>query len=565
MSSPFSNRTPESYFAGLRRKDSKNALTTCRGVTDKGRACRRALASPKNSSQYDGAVIITDNVDDPAIYFCWQHKDQADSISHGDEGSVVSIKGRHSLEEAFRSLGLDDVDEEQEPASKEPSPSPAHTPQAFIPEPKVTVATERSPPHRYAHGATKPAAYPHERRRKQQRRQELSASPTEPTQWRFEAQRPMPAKRSLSLFSCCFGIERSYERDQYARPAVRPVDAHSRSSNATHRMQNEIEERKSRERQPRTPRTPIEVKRKDVRHNYESDSAVAFDKVHSASERRPESYRVSNSRLGVPSHPAKSYNVYRDTSPTPGPRRAYQQAGDPKSDSLLGVPNRKPLNARSRSSPDAQQLQRIHGEWPPPLPPSATDTMRLTYAKLLTAMSEQPSKTDTSGYIYIFWQTDVEQTDDETSAVATIISAPELDRGLQRQETVLQRRFFQTSANARMPETEKRTIFLKIGRAANVHQRMNQWRKQCEYEISLLRSYPYDSKGRRVVTPVPNVVKVERLIHLHLEMLGQRVSKQCRCGTEHKEWFEVGATSKDVREVDEIVRRWVRWSEDRFG
>jgi hypothetical protein len=190
--------------------------------------------------------------------------------------------------------------------------------------------------------------------------------------------------------------------------------------------------------------------------------------------------------------------------------------------------------------------------------------MRLTYAKLLTAMSEQPSKTDSPGYIYIFWQTDVEQTDDETSAVASIISAPKLDRGLQRQETILQRRFFQTAANARLPETEKRTIFLKIGRAVNVHQRLNQWKKQCEYEISLLRSYPYESKGKGVVKQVPNVVKVERLIHLHLEMLGQRVSKQCRCGTEHKEWFEVGATANAVREVDEIVRRWTRWSEEKF-
>lgn len=178
-------------------------------------------------------------------------------------------------------------------------------------------------------------------------------------------------------------------------------------------------------------------------------------------------------------------------------------------------------------------------------------------------MSEAPSKTDSPGYIYIFWQTDVQQTSDETSAVASIISAPRLDRGIHRQETILQKRFFQTSANARLPRTlEKRTIFLKIGRAVNVHQRLVQWKKQCEYEISLLRSYPHE---RSVPAPVPNVVKVERLIHLHLEMQGQRVKKECRCGTEHKEWFEVEANARAVREVDEIVRGWVRWSEQRFG
>jgi len=179
-------------------------------------------------------------------------------------------------------------------------------------------------------------------------------------------------------------------------------------------------------------------------------------------------------------------------------------------------------------------------------------------------MSEAPSKTDSPGYIYIFWQTEVEQTDDETSAVASIISAP-AERGIQRQETILQKRFFQTSANSKVQSKEKKTIFLKIGRAANVHQRLVQWRKQCEYDISLLRSYPYDRKTSAPALPVPNVVKVERLIHLHLEMLGQRVSRECRCGTEHKEWFEVEASARAVREVDEIVRKWVRWSEDRFG
>jgi hypothetical protein len=182
-------------------------------------------------------------------------------------------------------------------------------------------------------------------------------------------------------------------------------------------------------------------------------------------------------------------------------------------------------------------------------------------------MSEPPTKADSPGHIYIFWQTDVEATDDETSAVASIISAPTLDRGLQRQETILQRRFFQTSANARLTRTpsQQRTVFLKIGRATNVHQRLTQWRKQCEYAVSLLRSYPYNPKSNDAGRKVLFVGKVERLIHLHLEMLGQRVKKECRCGTEHKEWFEVEATAKGVRDVDEIVRRWVQWSEERFA
>jgi hypothetical protein len=578
MSTPFSNRTPESYFAGLRRKDSKNALTTCHGVTDKGRACRRALASPKNSSRFDGAVVITDNVEDPAIFFCWQHKDQADTFDKGDEGSVVSIKGRHSLEDAFRSLGLDDVDEEPEPGSKEPSPSPLLAP---IPEPSVTVANDHYPAPSHPQHTPRPAGYPYERHRRRRSEHERGSyvqnGVEKPRRRRSEVQRPEPSKRSFSLFACCFGAEPSSrsigrakaEREHY--PAARPVQTDQQRSYRTDHTRPQMTGRPARpsyQQMPaqNSPKTPVEVRRKEVSSHRKNDSgvAMAIDKDRYDSRRASDSSPRLYPRLDVPSQSRSGFKVLHDTSPTPAPRRAYQQAGDPKSDSLLSVPDRIPFKARSKSSPDSQQLQRIHGEWPPSLPRNTTDAMRLTYAKLLTAMSEQPSKTDSPGYIYIFWQTDVEQTDDETSAVASIISAPKLDRGLQRQETILQRRFFQTAANARLPETEKRTIFLKIGRAVNVHQRLNQWKKQCEYEISLLRSYPYESKGKGVVKQVPNVVKVERLIHLHLEMLGQRVSKQCRCGTEHKEWFEVGATANAVREVDEIVRRWTRWSEEKF-
>jgi hypothetical protein len=64
---------------------------------------------------------------------------------------------------------------------------------------------------------------------------------------------------------------------------------------------------------------------------------------------------------------------------------------------------------------------------------------------------------------------------------------------------------------------------------------------------------------------VPYVGKVERLVHLHLEMLGKRVKKPCRCGTEHKEWFEVEGTTRAVREVDDIIRKWVAWSIRKYG
>jgi len=66
----------------------------------------------------------------------------------------------------------------------------------------------------------------------------------------------------------------------------------------------------------------------------------------------------------------------------------------------------------------------------------------------------------------------------------------------------------------------------------------------------------------RTPRKVPNVHKVERLIHIELH--GKRAvgdGKCGACGREHREWFEVEASRNGVRAVDEVVRRWVEWCE----
>jgi hypothetical protein len=563
MSSPY-GKTPESYFSGLRRKDSKNALTTCHGVTSNGRACRRPLSSPKNSSKFDGAVVITGNPKDPAVFFCWQHKDQAGSAVTED-GSVVELKGRHSLEEAFRSLGLEDVGEDEEPESPE-----ERVEDVRFPEPTHTVANNYGDPN------LESRAYPQVIRPRNHRSREESHSESPPRskpRTRRTARMEDPRRRETSfwssLFSCLTSEEppprKSRHREEKAR-ASRPRPEQSSSSRPVMRQPSGKYEQPSRHSptnlssintEPGGPQPP-RIRRREVPTHRRSDSGVVIPRKDDPTLRRTSE--------NDPSRRRPTLQVYRDAVSEPFNGGPYLQPPLAAS-SPQPVSQQRPLNPRSKSTPDPLQLSRTHNEWPPPLPRNASDTTRITYAKLLTAMSEPPTKADNPGYIYIFWQTDVEATDDETSAVASIISAPTLDRGLQRQETVLQRRFFQTSANARLTRTpsQKRTIFLKIGRATNVHQRLTQWKKQCEYAVSLLRSYPYNPSSDMMGRKVPFVGKVERLIHLHLEMQGQRVKKECRCGTEHKEWFEVDATAKGVRDVDEIVRRWVQWSEERFA
>ena len=140
-------------------------------------------------------------------------------------------------------------------------------------------------------------------------------------------------------------------------------------------------------------------------------------------------------------------------------------------------------------------------------------------------------------------------------------------------------------------DAEKNTILLKIGRANNVTRRMHEWTRQCGYDLSLVRYYPYvpstpgpspraspaaspgasprgspqasrQASASEVHRKVPFVHRVERLIHI--ELADKRVIKKCEaCGKEHREWFEVEATREGVKDVDGVVRRWVGWAEGR--
>ena len=100
---PFIPHTPESL---LPRSDSKNPATTCKGITSSGRPCRRALAtSPRrfpSHSTRDGVLAVLPSDDDhegAAAFFCFQHKDQAVSLTNGDRGGRGGVTTLHTLNE----------------------------------------------------------------------------------------------------------------------------------------------------------------------------------------------------------------------------------------------------------------------------------------------------------------------------------------------------------------------------------------------------------------------------------------------------------------------------------
>ncbi|KAH6652575.1 meiotically up-regulated gene 113-domain-containing protein [Truncatella angustata] len=212
-------------------------------------------------------------------------------------------------------------------------------------------------------------------------------------------------------------------------------------------------------------------------------------------------------------------------------------------------------NSSRRSSAMSQTSQYLSL-----IPPHASPQ---TASQLMAELAKPISQQDEAGYIYIFWLTPESQPKTPPVEAARDLLSPPPARGSGRQRRtsdVLQ-------SYAGQGDGTSKTMLLKIGRANNVQRRLNEWTRQCGFNISLIRYYPYVS-STTPSTPrkMPHSHKVERLIHIELAGAGLRVSDKgnCEsCGKAHKEWFEVDATRKGIETVDEAVRRWSDWDEGR--
>ncbi|KAI5200771.1 DUF1766-domain-containing protein [Aureobasidium subglaciale] len=480
----FQNRTPESL---VQRSDSKNPATTCRGITSGGKPCRRSLASspkssPKSSptaarySASRGVIAVLEDDQgnlDAAAFYCWQHKDQAQSFAqqnstspHAASTKLLPVQERTSIDSLVARLGV---------ASIQDPPKPGRNPRE-----------DRRRPAQYTQQTSKPEGRP-------------TARP--------EAyQRPKP-RRGFWASLCCGGA--TDDDGDIARPSYqRPQPETTKISN---------------------PPTPA---------------------YSPPTQPRPTPYKPTN----TPS-----------LQPKPFPHSA-SSTGLPPRKPLLDVPATA-LNKRRAASalPSTTDLLPFI---PGHLPPQTTSL-------LLTELSKPISPHDEAGYIYIFWLTETDSSTPSNDTAASLLSAPKHSAQARRPSDVMNA----YSAN-KGAATATRTIKLKIGRANNVHRRMNEWNRQCGYNLSLVRFYPYISsssspspspspKGSaqgdrhssgQQVHKVPHAHRVERLVHL--ELGNKRIKRDCgACGREHKEWFEIEATAEGVAAVDEVVRRWVRWAE----
>ena len=218
----------------------------------------------------------------------------------------------------------------------------------------------------------------------------------------------------------------------------------------------------------------------------------------------------------------------------------------------------RPILSRDRPS----QTQDLLSFIPRTLAPQITSV-------LLAELAKPVSPHDEDGYIYMFWLTDAAAVTPDAKTASSLLSdkLPSTSNG-RRKSDVLQAYVSQSGVNGITPKPA--TTLLKIGRASNVQRRMNEWTRQCGYNLSLVRFYPYiptSSRPSTSTTPasstpqkVPHAHKVERLIHL--ELADQRVKRSCEsCGKEHREWFEVNTNREGLRNVDDVIKRWVGWAQ----
>ncbi|KAI4864011.1 DUF1766-domain-containing protein [Hypoxylon rubiginosum] len=231
--------------------------------------------------------------------------------------------------------------------------------------------------------------------------------------------------------------------------------------------------------------------------------------------------------------------------------------------------SRPPLNqhltpSATRPRPSAESSHRSISQTSQYLSLIPASASPQTASQLMAELAKPISQQDEPGYIYIFWLTpESEPSAPPAEAAKSLLSPPRPDARQRRTSDVLE----SFAIKEKKTGSSKKKVLLKIGRASNVQRRLNEWTRQCGYNLSLIRYYPYISSSQPS-TPrkMPHSHKVERLIHIELAGAGLRVSDKGNCdvcGRAHREWFEIDPSRKSIASIDEVVRRWSDWDESK--
>ncbi|KAL0932694.1 uncharacterized protein CTRU02_211657 [Colletotrichum truncatum] len=233
-----------------------------------------------------------------------------------------------------------------------------------------------------------------------------------------------------------------------------------------------------------------------------------------------------------------------------------------------------PSNSRPRPSTSSHSRKSSNPASPQPLSQSQTaqylslippTTDPQTASALMAELARPYGSSEEPGYIYMFW---IMPTSKKAGApvndARSLLTPPSPARGGGRQRRTSD--VVSSVANASKGSADNKML-IKIGRAANVQRRMQQWSRQCSYDVEVLRYYPYipgasQASGEQP-RMTPHVHRVERLIHIELSGMGLHAGPiSCDgCNQVHKEWFEVQTSKKGIGAVDEVIRRWTDFDE----
>ncbi|KAK0974821.1 hypothetical protein LTR91_014281 [Friedmanniomyces endolithicus] len=500
---PHFGQTPEAL---LGRNDSKNASTTCRGLTSSGRACRRALAAPKSSpvarrkdSGVGGVVAIVEERED-AEFYCWQHRDRWDARAGaerledcGGAGGRVKMRSkasaglreRSSIDTMVQRLGLNAVLEGREGRSVRSDQKSARNVRA----PGRT--EERDLAAQGAYGGK------HERDSKQ------------------PAQRK-PEKVGFWSSLCCMT---AIDEEDY-----------------------------------------VEVVRHRKRKRTEHDRLPEMVDVVS-----PPPPRILDHKPTNPRRPSSVTIPARSPLQDNLPSRPVAQgcsSSNPHTNQLLSVipPHLSPQTTsallaeliRPISPHDEEGYIYIFWLTPQSRQAPADETAR----SLLSPPTSRPSQ----------YERRISDVMTEYSSDASEAESHAGDRG--GKKTIMLKIGRANNVTRRMNEWQRQCGYaLNLVRwypylPSSPQDSPN--RKSSTPLYPDLTQPPSQQQRRQSESPgvrkVPCVKRVERLIHLELQ--DKQVKRRCDvCGKEHREWFAVEASQAGVRDVDECVRRWVGWAE----
>lgn len=493
MPSQFQN-TPEAL---LGRNDSRNPVTTCKGITSAGRPCRRALAGPRMSpigKKRSGSIESERGVVETELY-CWQHKDQAQSSgaeeSKGGKGKgkeerdtqLFPLQERSSIDTLVQRLGIASSD-----ASSKKAPRRKKRPEQAGRPPRGSEPQD---------GGIRPNP-----------RKDGGGKSNRP---------PRPPQKKGGFWSnlCC--MTSSQDDDDYVEI---------------------IRHRKRVNQQPQPEMAPS------------PRSTTPSWAVHSQSQRPPDLRRQSRGasapakpppppfdRPNIPRHPSSQSQTTNLLSLIP-PRLS------PRTTSALLAELSKPI------SPTDEEGY-IYIFW---LTPQTQQTPSESTARsLLTSPPSRPTTHDRRISDVMTEYSYNASSDSNTLRTAkkpTIMLKIGRASNITRRLNEWQRQCGYSLNLVRWyPHIPSNTSPLPSPPAS-----------QSLYPDLTLPPTPTPAEAADVsVSKVRNVKRVERLVHL--ELADQRVLRSCEvCGREHREWFAVEACSAGVRGVDECVRRWVGWA-----